>query len=116
MRNYFLVAQNHYYDLGIFNRNDDGSNIGHARIIVEFGIIGYLLFLYFLYNTKIKIRKKISDEKLKFLIIINYVSLLFIFLNLLRNGFYINPPTIFFIALSVVSKIKFKQNATIKIK
>jgi len=107
MGNYNILAQNYWAGLGLLRR-DDGSNIGYVRILVEFGIIGFVLFIYFLYRTKINIKNVYNTKEVESLLIINYISLLFIVVDLFRMGFYINPPIIFFLALFMTSKIKYK--------
>lgn len=107
MGNYSILAQPYWNNFGLNVLNDDGSTIGYARIIVEFGLVGLTGLIFFMYKTIIKTKKIFRDENINSLVFINHISMLFIIVDLFRMGFYINPPIIFFIALFVVSKIQY---------
>ena len=108
MMNYHSFVADEWRLLGIDGFNDDGSNIGHARILVEFGILGYLFFIIFMYRFFI-FKNPFSLIVCINLQFINNVSFIFILVNLFRMGFYINPPLILFVVLFVVSKTHYKK-------
>lgn len=74
------------------NKNDAGSMF--IRIISEFGILGFLLFLYFLY--KFKIKHNHYESKNYF---INLLAFLTIISFCFRNGNYLDIFFLFFISI-----------------
>lgn len=111
MGNYNTLAAVEWSKIGAIVDNDDGSTIGYARIIVEFGIIGIVLFSAFAYSSLIKFQRSLEDPELVSIAFVNRVVFLFVIVNLFRMGFYINPPMIFFVSLLLASKIKYRQIA-----
>lgn len=109
MGNYSDIAESHWLKIGMIV-DDDGSTIGFARIMVEFGLIGIGLFFYFLWYCIIKSSiNHDTSSYIKTIVVINHISALFIFTNLFRMGFYINPPTILFLALLSASILQYHK-------
>ncbi len=80
-------------EIGYENRNDDGTNLGHARVVVEFGLLIYLLFWGWILKNFLF---RSDDTSLK---IFNNSFLLFIIVALIRIGFYYHPFLLFSFAM-----------------
>lgn len=85
------------------NGYDDGSNLGHARIFVEFGIFGYIFLIALLFKN---LATKTVQPSLRFISLIFLMSVLII---LLRSGNYVNP--VLYLFLSIFFKLKEEESS-----
>lgn len=110
MGNYSEVAEPEWKKIGKIVVDDDGSTIGYARIIVEFGIVGIVLFSIFMCSSVIRSASSHQNIKVNSIMFVNRVAFLFVAVTLFRMGFYVNPPIIFFISLLLISKMRYRNN------
>lgn len=68
------------------------------RLLSECGLVGFLLFLGFILKNKIKFRRGMNDNEIKFWLINNGIFLM-ILLRLIRQGHYTVSGFIFFLLL-----------------